>query len=93
MSRRSVSGGPDPDALAELLCDWCLEVREGDQVLVGMTTAAFPLARALHRAVLTRAAWPLIRLRPEVLGEDDLIARLRAEFDAVDHQPDEEGPA
>jgi DNA polymerase-3 subunit gamma/tau len=30
---------------------------------------------------------------PEVLGEDDLIARLRAEFDAVDHQPDEEDPA
>lgn len=27
---------------------------------------------------------------PEVLGEDDLIARLRAEFDAVDHQPDEQ---
>jgi DNA polymerase-3 subunit gamma/tau len=27
---------------------------------------------------------------PEVLGEDDLIARLRAEFDAVDHQPDQE---
>lgn len=30
---------------------------------------------------------------PEVLGEDDLIARLRAEFDAVDHQPEQEGPA
>ncbi|WP_187369332.1 DNA polymerase III subunit gamma/tau [Baekduia soli] len=32
-------------------------------------------------------------VEPEVLGEDDFIARLRAEFDAVDHQPDEEGPA
>jgi DNA polymerase-3 subunit gamma/tau len=30
---------------------------------------------------------------PEVLGEDDFIARLRAEFDAVDHQPDQEGQA
>ncbi|HEU4977218.1 MAG TPA: DNA polymerase III subunit gamma/tau [Baekduia sp.] len=30
---------------------------------------------------------------PEILGEDDLIARLRAEFDAVDHQPEQEGPA
>jgi DNA polymerase-3 subunit gamma/tau len=30
---------------------------------------------------------------PEVLGEDDFIARLRAEFDAVDHEPDQEGPA
>jgi DNA polymerase III subunit gamma/tau len=34
-----------------------------------------------------------IGAEPEVLGEDDFIARLRAEFDAVDHQPDEEGPA
>jgi DNA polymerase-3 subunit gamma/tau len=30
---------------------------------------------------------------PEILGEDDLIARLRAEFDAVDHEPDPEGTA
>jgi DNA polymerase III subunit gamma/tau len=29
---------------------------------------------------------------PEVLGEDDFIARLRAEFDAVDHEPDEPTP-
>jgi DNA polymerase III subunit gamma/tau len=27
---------------------------------------------------------------PEVLGEDDFIARLRAEFDAVDHVPEED---
>jgi DNA polymerase-3 subunit gamma/tau len=27
---------------------------------------------------------------PEILGEDDLIARLRAEFDAVDHEPDQQ---
>jgi DNA polymerase-3 subunit gamma/tau len=27
---------------------------------------------------------------PEILGGDDLIARLRAEFDAVDHEPDQE---
>jgi DNA polymerase-3 subunit gamma/tau len=29
---------------------------------------------------------------PEVLGEDDFIARLRAEFDAVDHEPDPPTP-
>jgi len=29
---------------------------------------------------------------PEVLGEDDFIARLRAEFDAVDHEPEESDP-
>jgi DNA polymerase-3 subunit gamma/tau len=27
---------------------------------------------------------------PEILGEDDFIARLRAEFDAVDHVPEGE---
>ena len=27
---------------------------------------------------------------PEVISEDDFIARLRAEFDAVDHEPDQE---
>ena len=27
---------------------------------------------------------------PEVLGEDDFIARLRAEFDAVDHVPEDD---
>jgi DNA polymerase-3 subunit gamma/tau len=29
---------------------------------------------------------------PEVLGEDDFIARLRAEFDAVDHEPEPSDP-
>jgi hypothetical protein len=28
---------------------------------------------------------------PEVISEDDFIARLRAEFDAVDHEPGSEG--
>jgi DNA polymerase-3 subunit gamma/tau len=30
---------------------------------------------------------------PEVLGEDDFIARLRAEFDAVDHEPEDPDPS
>jgi aminopeptidase len=52
----------DPDAFAGLLCDWCLEVSEGDQVLVVTTTLAEPLMRAIHRAVLERGAWPLPRI-------------------------------
>jgi DNA polymerase-3 subunit gamma/tau len=31
-----------------------------------------------------------LEAEPEVISEDDFIARLRAEFDAVDHQPDTE---
>ncbi|HEY1590985.1 MAG TPA: aminopeptidase [Solirubrobacteraceae bacterium] len=52
----------DPDAFAALLCDWCLEVRERQQVLVVSTTLAEPLVRAMHRALLERGAWPLLRL-------------------------------
>jgi aminopeptidase len=53
--------GPDPDAFAALLCDWCLSVESGQQVLVGMTFEALPLVRALNGALLQRGAWPLLR--------------------------------
>jgi aminopeptidase len=55
---------PDPEAFAELICDWCLEVRATQQVLVTGTTLADAPARALHRALLERGAWPLLRLSP-----------------------------
>jgi aminopeptidase len=58
----------DPDAFAALLSDWCLDVRECEQVLIAMTTQALPLVRALHRAILEREAWPLLRLMPDALG-------------------------
>ncbi|HUA03330.1 MAG TPA: aminopeptidase [Solirubrobacteraceae bacterium] len=50
--------GPDPEAFAELLCDWCLDVHERDYVLVFTTPQAAPLVRALNRAMITRGAWP-----------------------------------
>jgi aminopeptidase len=62
--------GPDPDAFAALLCDWCLEVRSADQVTIGAPPLAEPLLRALHRALLEREAWPLLRLEPEWASED-----------------------
>jgi aminopeptidase len=61
---------PDPDAFAALLCDWSVEARERDQVLVGGTVAAMPLVRALHRALLQRGAWPLVRVAADALAED-----------------------
>jgi aminopeptidase len=61
---------PDPDAHAALLCDWGAEVRERDQVIIGMTFQSLPLVRALHRAVLERGAWPLIRLMQGELAPD-----------------------
>jgi aminopeptidase len=62
--------GPDPEAFAALLCDWCLEVRAGQQILIGTTTLAQPLLRALHGAVLARDAWPLLRVAPPWLAEE-----------------------
>ena len=60
---------PNPDAFAALLCDWCLEAREGDQVLVAATEPSLPLALAVHGALLERGAWPLMRLSPAALAE------------------------
>jgi aminopeptidase len=61
---------PDPDALAALLCDWCIAVRPGDQVLIGLALPALPLVRSLHRALLEREAWPLVRLAAGELAPD-----------------------
>ncbi|HEY2653583.1 MAG TPA: aminopeptidase [Solirubrobacteraceae bacterium] len=60
----------DCEAFAELLCEWCLEVEEGQQVRVSSSTLAEPLAVSLHAALLTRGAWPLVRLVPSQLQAD-----------------------
>jgi aminopeptidase len=60
---------PDPEAFAALLCDWCLEAREGDQVLVAATVPSMPLALAVHGALLERGAWPLMRLSAAAQAE------------------------
>lgn len=54
----------DADAFAVLLADWCLEVQPNQQILIQTTTLAQEPAAALHRAVLERGAWPLLRLDP-----------------------------
>jgi aminopeptidase len=51
----------DPYAFADLLCDYCLDVQPGQQVLVHSTTLAAPLLLSMQRAVLEREAWPLLR--------------------------------
>ncbi len=63
--------GPDPDAFAALLCDWCLDVHERDYVLVFTTPRAAPVVRALNRAMISRGAWsPGIRIAIPGLAED-----------------------
>jgi aminopeptidase len=63
--------GPDPDAFAALLCDWCLDVHERDYVLVFTTPRAAPVVRALNRTMISRGAWPPgIRIAIPGLAED-----------------------
>jgi aminopeptidase len=52
----------EPAGFAALLCDYCLEVQPGQQVVVRSTTLASPLLLALQRALLEREAWPLLRV-------------------------------
>jgi aminopeptidase len=65
-----VSVMPDPDAFARLLCDWCLEVSPGQQVLVSSTTLAEPIVGAVYRAILDREAWPGMRIALPSQGAD-----------------------
>ncbi|MDE3133184.1 MAG: aminopeptidase, partial [Acidobacteriota bacterium] len=60
----------DADAYAVLIAEWCLDVRPDQQVLIETTTLAQEPAVALHRAVLERGGWPLLRLAPARLEAD-----------------------
>jgi aminopeptidase len=62
--------GIDPRRFAALLCDWCLEVAPGQQVLVSSTSLAEPLLDALHAAILDRDAWPIMQMSSPAWGSD-----------------------
>jgi aminopeptidase len=71
VTKATSAAGVNPDAFATLLCDWCLEVRERDSVLVSTTPLATPLVRAFHRAAITRGAWsPGVRIAIPGVAED-----------------------
>jgi aminopeptidase len=60
---------PDPARFAALLCEYCLDVQPGQQVVVRSSTLAAPLLLALQEELLVREAWPLIRA--ELPGADE----------------------
>jgi aminopeptidase len=60
----------DADAFAALLCEWCLEAQPGQQVVISSTTLGAEPARAVHREMLLRGAWPFVRLEPPELHSD-----------------------
>ncbi|HET9075083.1 MAG TPA: aminopeptidase [Solirubrobacteraceae bacterium] len=51
-------------AFAALLCDWCLEVQEGQRILVEAETVAEPALAAVEAALLERGAWPFLVVEP-----------------------------
>lgn len=55
-----------------------------------VTTAFKELVGVAPRMVYETREADQLGAEPEVISEDDFIARLRAEFDAVDHEPDQE---
>jgi aminopeptidase len=61
----------DPAAFARLICDYCLEVQPGRQVVVRSTTLAAPALVALQRALLERDAWPVMRVA--LPGQDEVF--------------------
>ncbi len=73
----------DTRAYAALLCDWCLEVAPGQQVLIASTPLALPALRAVHRAVLEREAWPLLRIAPAWAAGDFLAHAASRQLDAA----------
>ncbi len=73
----------DPDAFAVLIADWCLEVQPGQQILIECGTLAEELAVALHRVVLEREAWPLLRLAPAGVEADFYRHARDAQLDGV----------
>jgi aminopeptidase len=72
----------DADAFARLICDWCLEVQAGQQVLVASTTLAPEPVLALHGELLERGAWPLLRVSPPMLTEDFYRHAREAQLDS-----------
>jgi aminopeptidase len=71
----------DAVAFAGLLCDWCLEPAPGAQVLVSTTTLAQELAVAVHAALITRGAWPQLRLDPPGIERDFIDLASDAQID------------
>ena len=59
----------DPAKHADLLASYCLDAGPGQRIQVTATTLALPLVEALHRALLTRGARPVLRL--EYPGQQD----------------------
>src|SRR5690242_16327018 len=73
---------PEARAFAELIAGYCLDVRKGQQVLVRSSTLAAPALLELHRSILEREAWPLLRI--ELPGQAEALYAHAAEWQLDD---------
>jgi aminopeptidase len=73
----------DAAAFADLLCGYCLEVEERQDVVVRSTTLAAPLLLELQRAILQRGGWP--HLRVELPGQTEGFYRFAQDWQLDDH--------
>ena len=54
---------------ADLLCDYCLDVKPGEVIAVGSELDGRPLIEACHRALVDRGAYPIVRVELPGLAE------------------------
>jgi aminopeptidase len=47
---------------AALLCDYCLEIKAGQSLMIYTSTESLPLVREIHNALLMRDAFPILNL-------------------------------
>ena len=71
-------------------CGFQKRKAEDAQARQQLTTSFKELTGVAPRLVFETRDPEELGAEPEVISEDDFIARLRAEFDAVDHEPDQE---
>ena len=58
----AVSADPRVEAYAKLLCERCLRVQPGMQVVIRTTPLARPAVLALERELARRGAYPILRI-------------------------------
>lgn len=57
------------EKFAKLLSEYCTTVKAGDEVLISSTYEAYPLIKELWREIVSRGAYPRLRITDEVLIE------------------------
>ncbi len=55
--------------LARLITEYCVSVKQGDEVIINASLEAYPLVRELWREVVVRGGYPRFLLNDEVLTE------------------------